>query len=179
MHTFLTMIIEESVCFMSCEPIFVVAIILMWYKLQHLCQRSFYKIFVKFRNSKTMYLIIVNINKDEKNHSFQINSLLKIIPPQNVDAEVSAHTFLTMIIEDSVCFMSCEPIFVVAIILMWYTRNIYIYIFHLLCAWAIISPKEFKSCVTRISFALLYWKTELSAIKYFAFALVVSEEMVH
>jgi hypothetical protein len=36
------------------------------------------------------------------------------------------------------------------------------------CAWAIISPKEFKSCVTRISFALLYWKTELSAVKYFA-----------
>jgi hypothetical protein len=47
----------------------------------------------------------------------------------------------------------------------------YIYIFfssteH--CAWAIISPKEFKSCLTRISFALLYWKTELSAVKYFA-----------
>jgi hypothetical protein len=47
----------------------------------------------------------------------------------------------------------------------------YIYIFfssteH--CAWAIISLKEFKSCVTRISFALLYWKTELSAVKYFA-----------
>ena len=36
------------------------------------------------------------------------------------------------------------------------------------CAWAIISQKEFKSWVTRISFALLYWKTELSAIKYFA-----------
>jgi hypothetical protein len=36
---------------------------------QHLCQRSFYKIFVKFRNSKKnvlkIVLIIVNINKDE------------------------------------------------------------------------------------------------------------------
>ena len=36
---------------------------------QHLCQRSFYKIFVKFRNRKknvlTIVLIIVNINKDE------------------------------------------------------------------------------------------------------------------
>jgi hypothetical protein len=35
----------------------------------HLCQRSFYKIFVKFRNSKKnvlkIVLIIVNINKDE------------------------------------------------------------------------------------------------------------------
>jgi hypothetical protein len=36
------------------------------------------------------------------------------------------------------------------------------------CAWAIISRKEFKSWVTRISFALLYRKTELSAVKYFA-----------
>jgi hypothetical protein len=35
------------------------------------------------------------------------------------------------------------------------------------CAWAIISLKEFKSWVTRISFALLYAKTELSAVKYF------------
>jgi hypothetical protein len=38
------------------------------------------------------------------------------------------YTFLTMIIEEYVCFMSCELI-VFAIILMWYTRNIYIYIF--------------------------------------------------
>ena len=36
------------------------------------------------------------------------------------------------------------------------------------CAWAIISQKEFKSWVTCISFALLYGKTELSAVKYFA-----------
>ena len=28
-----------------------------------------------------------------------------------MDAEVSTHTFMTMIIEESVCFMSCEPIF--------------------------------------------------------------------
>jgi hypothetical protein len=41
---------------------------------------------------------------------------------------VSTYTFLTMIIEESVCFMSCEPLFF-AIILIWYTRNIYIYIF--------------------------------------------------
>ena len=36
------------------------------------------------------------------------------------------------------------------------------------CAWAIISPKKFKSWVTCISFAFLYGKTELSAVKYFA-----------
>ena len=42
--------------------------------------------------------------------------------------KVSTHTFLTMIIEESVCFMSCEPFFWV-IILMWYTRYIYIYFF--------------------------------------------------
>ena len=39
------------------------------YAAQHLCQRSFYKIFVKFRNSEKNVLknvlIIVNINKDE------------------------------------------------------------------------------------------------------------------
>ena len=60
--------------------------------------------------------------------------------------------------------------FFLAIILMWYTRNIYIFFFSSTehCAWAIISPKEFKSCVARISFALLYGKTELSAVKYFA-----------
>ena len=85
-----------------------------------------------------------------------------------MDAEVSTHTFLTMIIEESVRFMSCEHI-CFAIILMWYTRNIYIFFpstEH--CTWAIISTKEFKSCATRISFAFLYWKTELSAVKCFA-----------
>ena len=34
------------------------------YATQHLCQRSFYKIFVKFRNSKN------NINKDENKSLF-------------------------------------------------------------------------------------------------------------
>ena len=54
------------------------------------------------------------------------------------------------------------------------THGIYFYL-HLTffssteqCEWAIISPKEFKSWVTCISFALLYGKTELSAVKYFA-----------
>jgi hypothetical protein len=28
-----------------------------------------------------------------------------------MDAEISTHTFLAMIIEESVCFMSCEPFF--------------------------------------------------------------------
>jgi hypothetical protein len=31
-----------------------------------------------------------------------------------------------MIIEESVCFMSCEPFFLCAIILMWYIRNIFL-----------------------------------------------------
>jgi hypothetical protein len=48
-----------------------------------LCQRSFYKIFVKFRNSKKhvlkIVLIIVNINKDENkslisNHQFSLKN---------------------------------------------------------------------------------------------------------
>jgi hypothetical protein len=48
-----------------------------------------------------------------------------------MDAEVSTNTFLTMIIEESVCFMSCEPIFLCAIILMWYmyTWNIFLIFF--------------------------------------------------
>jgi hypothetical protein len=76
---------------------------------------------------------------------------------------VNTHTFLTMIIEESVCFMSCESI-LFAIILMWYTR---IYFFSI--NWKpIISPKEFKSGVTRISFVLLYGKIELSVVKYVA-----------
>jgi hypothetical protein len=43
-----------------------------------------------------------------------------------MDAEVSTHTFLTMIVEESVCFMSCELLFFGAIILMWYTQNIFL-----------------------------------------------------
>jgi hypothetical protein len=43
-----------------------------------------------------------------------------------MDAEVSTHTLLTMIIEESVCFMSCEPFFLCAVILMWYKRNIFL-----------------------------------------------------
>ena len=45
-----------------------------------------------------------------------------------MDAEVSTHTFLTMIIEESVCFMSCEPIFFWQLLLCG-THGIYIYIF--------------------------------------------------
>jgi hypothetical protein len=93
-----------------------------------------------------------------------------------MDAEVSTHTFLTMIIEESVCFMSCEPIFICNY--YYVVHGIYFYFkFHCSqvsvnlyptffssteqCAWAIISPKELKSWVTRISFALLSGKTEL------------------
>jgi hypothetical protein len=56
-----------------------------------------------------------------------------------------------------------------------HTECIYIYIYIYIyissteqCTWAIISPKQFKSWVTRISFALLYGKKEFSAVKYFA-----------
>jgi hypothetical protein len=34
-------------------------------------------------------------------------------------------TFLTMFIEESVCFILCEPIIFAIILNMWYTRNIY------------------------------------------------------
>ena len=53
------------------------------YATQHLCQRSFYKIFVKFRNNKTnvLKIVLVIVKKMKINHSFQINSLLKISFP--------------------------------------------------------------------------------------------------
>ena len=56
-----------------------------------------------------------------------------------MDAEVSTHTFLTMIIEESVCFMSCEPIFFCNYSYVVHTE----YIFYFFpstkhCAWAII-----------------------------------------
>ena len=83
------------------------------------------------------------------------------------------NTFLTMIIEESVSFMSCEPFFWVQLFLCG-TCGIYFYLHPTFfpsieqSAWVIISPKEFTSWVTCISFALLYGKTELSAVKYFA-----------
>ena len=46
-----------------------------------------------------------------------------------MDAEVSTHTFLTMIIDESVCFMSCEPIFFCNYSYVIHTECIYIYIY--------------------------------------------------
>jgi hypothetical protein len=46
-----------------------------------------------------------------------------------MDAEVSTHTFLTMIIEESVCFMSGEPIFICNYSLVVHTEYIFISIF--------------------------------------------------
>jgi hypothetical protein len=44
-----------------------------------------------------------------------------------MDAEVSTHTFLTMIIEDSVCFMSCESIFFCNYSYVVHTEYIFIF----------------------------------------------------
>ena len=46
-----------------------------------------------------------------------------------MDAEVSTHTFLTMVIEESVCFMSCEPIFFCNYSYVVHTEYIYIFFF--------------------------------------------------
>jgi hypothetical protein len=67
----------------------------------------------------------------------------------------------------------CEPFFLYAIILMWYTRNIFLLASDIFFInWTVRMrdnlPERVKSWVTRISFALLYEKTELSAVKYFA-----------
>jgi hypothetical protein len=50
-----------------------------------------------------------------------------------MDAEVSTHTFLTMSIEESVCFMSCEPIFVCNYSYAVHTEYIYFFINWTLC----------------------------------------------
>jgi hypothetical protein len=44
-----------------------------------------------------------------------------------MDAEVSTHTFLTMIIEESVCFVSYEPIFLQ--LFFFGTHGIYFHFF--------------------------------------------------
>ena len=96
-----------------------------------------------------------------------------------MDAEVSMHTFLTMIIEESVCFMWCEPFLLVQLFLCG-THGIYFYLHPTFfssteqCAWAIILPKEFKSWVTRISFALLYGKAEFICCQIFCDLLLKS-----
>jgi hypothetical protein len=55
----------------------------------HICQRSFYKIFVKFRNSKKnvlkIVLIIVNINKDE-NKSLIVYERLHVHVPFSIQS---------------------------------------------------------------------------------------------
>ena len=65
-----------------------------------------------------------------------------------MDAEVSTHTFLAMIIEESVCFMSCEPFFILVQLFLCGTRGIYFYLHPTFfssteqCTWAIISPER-------------------------------------
>ena len=60
-------------------------------------------------------------------------------------------------------------IFLGAIILMWYTRNIFLLAFDIFFInWTVCMSDNLPERVARISFALLYRKTELSAVKYFA-----------
>jgi hypothetical protein len=88
---------------------------------------------------------------------------------------VSTHTFLTMIIEESVCFMSYEPNFFCNYSYVVHTEYIYIFFSSTeQCAWAIISPKEFKSCVTCISFALLYRENRIICCQIFCDLLLKS-----
>jgi hypothetical protein len=81
-----------------------------------------------------------------------------------MDAEVSTHTFLTMIIEESVCFMSSEPFLLLQLFLCG-THGIYIYFFSSTehCAWAIISPKEFKSYLLP-HWSFLHWENKIVSV---------------
>ena len=65
---------------------------------QHLCQRSFYKIFFKFRNSEKnvlkIVLIIVNINKDENKSLISNQFSLKNDSPPPPPPPISCRTIL-------------------------------------------------------------------------------------
>jgi hypothetical protein len=88
-----------------------------------------------------------------------------------MEAEVSTHTFLTMIIEES-ADNSVFPYSNANNMRVTQDLNSFgeMRTVQLMKKMSDASknPKEFKSWVTRILFALLYGKTELSAVKYFA-----------
>ena len=83
-HLVLATIIHSLILF-TCTPAFSMQSCRSCYATQHLCQCSFYKIFVKFRNSKKnvlkIVLIIVNINKDENKSLISNQFSLKNDPP--------------------------------------------------------------------------------------------------
>ena len=89
----------------------------------------------------------------------------------NHECWVSTHTFLTMIIEESVCFMSCKPFFFGAIIFMWYTRNIFLFF---LINWTLCIGDNLPERVQILGHAHIicitvpYGTTEIFAVKYFA-----------
>jgi hypothetical protein len=64
-----TRLIWTSTCLFTSSAPFSIQSCRSYYATLHLCQRPFYKIFVKFRNSKInvlkIVLIIVKVNKDE------------------------------------------------------------------------------------------------------------------
>ena len=68
-NSYIVSVIERKAMDNACVISFSIQSCRSCYATQHLCQRSFNKIFVKFRNSKKnvlkIVLIIVNINKDE------------------------------------------------------------------------------------------------------------------
>ena len=66
-----------------------------------------------------------------------------------MDAEVSMHTFLTMIIEESVCFMSCEPIFLLLQLFLCGTHGIYIFFHQLNIAHERYSPRKSSNLGSR------------------------------
>ena len=80
-----------------------------------------------------------------------------------MDAQVNTHTFLTMIIEESVCFMSCEPICFGNYSYVVHKEYIFISIFIFFINWTVAMsdnlPGRVQTWVTRKSFALLSGKT--------------------
>ena len=86
-----------------------------------------------------------------------------------MDAEVSTHTFLKVIIEESICFISGEPIFFLQLFLCG-THGLYFYLFFI--NWTVYMSDNLPERVQILGHAHIICITvgmsEFSAVKYFA-----------
>ena len=92
-----------------------------------------------------------------------------------MDAEVSTHTFLTMIIEESVCFMSCESIFFLQLFLCG-THGIYFLFFFI--NWALLMSDNLPKRVQILDhvhiFCITVWENRIICCQIFCDLLLKS-----
>jgi hypothetical protein len=145
--------------------------------IKQLQQISAYRKFRKwkFRNRERLFLVLPMVNKINANRPtldfFDINTRIFLWPYDLVKKRykqswmLRKHTHIPDNDYWEICLFHVVRTNFFLQLFLCGLHGICIYFFSSTehCAWAIISLKEFKSCV--ISFALLYWKTELSAVK--------------